>query len=228
MLLVPQAETFAKGGGQEDPPGFHVIRLPFVDDIRDPPRGMTDNIVANDDETKAMEKIIRRLRFKSGRYASDAYQNPALQYHQRQLEALAFEEDFDTALFEDVALPKYAGVHRQAGPLMAEWKRLIDEDDRAVEDVKQLKPARKRAAAAAPAKRDAAATPPPVEVSRASCRELTADRRGSRRESRERVQRGQAGQGELAPGSNQLTSRSRSPTSASTPGPTVSVRAERG
>lgn len=146
MLLIPQAETFAKGGGQEDPPGFHVIRLPFVDDIRDPPRGMTENIVATDDETKAMEKIIRRLRFKSGKYASDAYQNPALQYHQRQLEALAFEEDFDTAMFEDCALPKYAGVHKQAGPLMAEWRRLIDEDERATEVT--VKSGTKRGAAA--------------------------------------------------------------------------------
>lgn len=147
VLLIPQAETFAKGGGQEDPPGFHVIRLPFVDDIRDPPRGMTENIVATDEEVMAMEKIIRRLRFKSGKYASDAYQNPALQYHQRQLEALAFEEDFDTAMFEDVALPKYAGVHKQAGKLMAEWKRLVDEDDRALENL-TVKSGTKRGAAA--------------------------------------------------------------------------------
>lgn len=147
VLLIPQAETFAKNGGQEDPPGFHVIRLPFVDDIRDPPRGMTENIIANDDEVMAMEKIIRRLRFKSGKYASDAYQNPALQYHQRQLEALAFEEDFDTAMFEDLALPKYAGVHKQAGALMAEWKRLINEDDRATEEV-TVKPGTKRGAGA--------------------------------------------------------------------------------
>lgn len=147
VLLIPQAETF-KNGGQEDPPGFHVIRLPFVDDIRDPPRGMDHNIIATDDEVMAMEKIIRRLRFKSGKYASDAYQNPALQYHQRQLEALAFEEDFDTEAFEDVALPKYAGVHKQAGKLMAEWKRLIDEDERASENMVK---STKRGATSAPA-----------------------------------------------------------------------------
>lgn len=145
VLIVPQAETFAKGGGQENPPGFHVIRLPFVDDIRDPPRGMDQNIVATDDETKAMEKIIRRLRFKSGRYASDAYPNPTLAYHQEQLQALAFEEDFDTEMFEDKALPKYGGVHKAAGPLMEEWKKLIDEDDRAVEE---LTAAKKRSAPA--------------------------------------------------------------------------------
>lgn len=84
---------------------------------------------------------MRRLRFKSGRYASDAYPNPALDYHQKQLQALAFDEDFDTEMFDDKALPKYAGIHRAAGPLMVEWKRLIDEDDRAVE---RLAPATKR------------------------------------------------------------------------------------
>lgn len=79
-----------KEGGQEDPPGFHVIILPFVDDIRDPPKKMTNNLTgelrepvterllttATDEETKIMEKLMRRLRFKSGKYVSDVYPNP--------------------------------------------------------------------------------------------------------------------------------------------------------
>lgn len=43
-VLIPQEETFAKDGGQLDPPGFHVVILPFVDDLRDPPKNMTDNL----------------------------------------------------------------------------------------------------------------------------------------------------------------------------------------
>lgn len=42
--LIPQEETFTKEGAQEDPPGFHVIVLPFIDDIRDPPKAYTDNL----------------------------------------------------------------------------------------------------------------------------------------------------------------------------------------
>lgn len=88
---------------------------------------------------------MRRLRFKSGKYVSDIYPNPgeltipfvsslaALQYHQRQLQALAFEEDFDTESFDDKALPKYAGIHKAAGQFMTEWKKLVDDDERAVE-----------------------------------------------------------------------------------------------
>lgn len=42
-VLIPQEETFDRGS-QDDPPGFHVVVLPFVDDIRDQPRAITDNI----------------------------------------------------------------------------------------------------------------------------------------------------------------------------------------
>lgn len=114
---------------------------------------MTD-ITASDEQTKAMEKLMRRLRFKSGKYVSDVYPNPgepspprphlmpALQYHQRQLQALAFDEDFETEEFDDKALPKYAGIHKAGGQLMKDWKKLIDDDDRAVETV--LNPPSKR------------------------------------------------------------------------------------
>jgi ATP-dependent DNA helicase 2 subunit 1 len=43
-VLIPQEETFTKDGGQDQPPGFHVILLPFADDIRKPPKNMTDNL----------------------------------------------------------------------------------------------------------------------------------------------------------------------------------------
>ncbi|WOO82294.1 ATP-dependent DNA helicase II subunit 1 [Vanrija pseudolonga] len=128
--LIPQEETFTKEGAQEDPPGFHVIVLPFIDDIRDPPKAYTDNLTATDDQTKEMEKLMRKLRFKSRKYVSDAYPNPALAYHQEQLQALAFEEDFDTEQFEDRALPKYKGIHTAAGAIMSKWKQLIDDDER--------------------------------------------------------------------------------------------------
>ncbi|TXT12925.1 hypothetical protein VHUM_01326 [Vanrija humicola] len=129
-VLIPQEETFTKEGAQEDPPGFHVIVLPFVDDIRDPPKAYTENMTATDDQTKEMERLMRKLRFKRRKYVSDAYPNPALAYHQEQLQALAFEEDFDTEQFEDRALPKYRGIHTAAGPIMAKWKQLIDDDER--------------------------------------------------------------------------------------------------
>ena len=43
--LIPQEETFGKDGGQDLPPGFHVIVLPFRDDIRGAPKNITDNLL---------------------------------------------------------------------------------------------------------------------------------------------------------------------------------------
>ncbi|KAL1412750.1 ATP-dependent DNA helicase II subunit 1 [Vanrija albida] len=129
-VLIPQEETFTKEGAQDDPPGFHVIVLPFIDDIRDPPKAYTDNLTSTDDQTKEMERLMRKLRFKSRKYLSDAYPNPALAYHQEQLQALAFDEDFDTEQFDDRALPKYKGIHTAAGSIMTKWKQLIDDDER--------------------------------------------------------------------------------------------------
>lgn len=44
-VLIPQEEEVTEGGGQDMPPGFHVIVLPFVDDIRAPPKVMTENLL---------------------------------------------------------------------------------------------------------------------------------------------------------------------------------------
>ena len=44
-VMIPQEETFTEGGGQDMPPGFHVVVVPFVDDIRAPPKNITDNFV---------------------------------------------------------------------------------------------------------------------------------------------------------------------------------------
>ncbi|KAK4689603.1 ATP-dependent DNA helicase 2 subunit 1, partial [Tremellales sp. Uapishka_1] len=131
--LIPQEETFSDDGGQDQPPGFHVIVLPFTDDIRQPPKVMTANLSATDEQANLMGAIVKRLRTKAARYRSDVFPNPALGYHQAQLQALAFEEDFDEELFDDRTIPKYEAFHRIAGQFMKEWNAAIDEDERAVE-----------------------------------------------------------------------------------------------
>lgn len=74
-VLIPQEETF-KDGAQDDPPGFHVVVLPFVDDIRQPPKNMTDNLNALEIQAKLMSNIVKRLRIKAGHYRSEVYPNP--------------------------------------------------------------------------------------------------------------------------------------------------------
>ncbi|WVQ67007.1 uncharacterized protein L199_005199 [Kwoniella botswanensis] len=139
-VLIPQEESLTKDGGQDQPPGFHVIILPFRDDIRRPPKNMIENLLASDRQAKLMSNIVKRLRIKAGHYRSEAYPNPALAYHYAQLQSLAFEEDFDPSSTAgqdlDKTFPKWWGMHKAAGEFMSEFNKSIEEDDRAVESLK--------------------------------------------------------------------------------------------
>jgi ATP-dependent DNA helicase 2 subunit 1 len=44
-VLIPQEETFTPDGAQDDPPGFHVVPLPFKDDIRAPPKQVSESLL---------------------------------------------------------------------------------------------------------------------------------------------------------------------------------------
>ncbi|WVW86165.1 hypothetical protein I302_108206 [Kwoniella bestiolae CBS 10118] len=139
-ILIPQEESFTKDGGQDQPPGFHVIVLPYRDDIRRPPKNMIENLLASDRQAKLMSNVVKRLRIKAGHYRSEAYPNPALAYHYAQLQSLAFEEDFDPSSTQgqdlDKTFPKWWGMHKAAGEFMSEFNRSIEEDERAVESLK--------------------------------------------------------------------------------------------
>ncbi len=69
--LLPQEEILDSDGTQNTPPGFHVIYLPYADDIRnlklDPtPKATTDQVV------KA-KKLVKTLRIK---FDSRNFENP--------------------------------------------------------------------------------------------------------------------------------------------------------
>lgn len=124
---------------------------------------------ATDREVELMGNIVKRLRFREGKYRSEAYPNPgkidslelgqratgmegtdyysALAYHYAQLQSLAFEEDFDSAIASslDKAIPKYQGMHKAAGDFMKEFNLEIGDDERAVGSV--AKPGKRAAAA---------------------------------------------------------------------------------
>lgn len=56
-VLIPQEETFTKDGGQEDAPGFHVIILPFRDDMRQPPGGLIDNLLGELERAQIISRL---------------------------------------------------------------------------------------------------------------------------------------------------------------------------
>ena len=59
---------------------------------------------------------IGKLCVKNGAYPPDSYPNPALAYHNAQLEASAFSEEFDAEAFEDATLPKVDVMHKVRVP----------------------------------------------------------------------------------------------------------------
>uniref|UniRef100_A0A8C0YCP5 DNA helicase n=1 Tax=Cyprinus carpio carpio TaxID=630221 RepID=A0A8C0YCP5_CYPCA len=79
---------------------FHVIFLPFADDIHtvDAHVGPT----ASDEQVDKMKEIVHKLPFK---YRSDAFENPMLQQHYRNLEALALDMLAPEPI-EDLTMPK--------------------------------------------------------------------------------------------------------------------------
>ncbi|KAI0656449.1 ku70-like protein [Cubamyces menziesii] len=126
--VLPQAEKVDESGWRE-PPGFHLIQFPFADDIRAAPT--LKGFRASEEVTAAAKQWIHKLFIKNGSYPPDSYPNPALAYHNAQLEASAFREEFDPEAFEDLTVPKYEMMHKRAGELMRKWKKAILEDETA-------------------------------------------------------------------------------------------------
>ncbi|EJD49609.1 Ku DNA-binding complex, Ku70 subunit [Auricularia subglabra TFB-10046 SS5] len=123
--MIPQEEVLDKAGAQIVPPGFHLIVLPFADDIRS---ATVESAEAASDELKdAARALINKLNVKSG-YDPKKFPNPALKLHYEQLQALAFDEPYDFEKFDDPSAPPYDVIHQRAGPLLVKWKEALDED----------------------------------------------------------------------------------------------------
>ncbi|KAJ3512006.1 hypothetical protein NLJ89_g3774 [Agrocybe chaxingu] len=116
--------------------------LAFEDNIKHSqfiyPDEMSWNIIntpqldlASDEMRDAARKWIDRMTVKNGTYPPDSYPNPALAYHNAQLEASAFREQYDPDSFEDLTEPKYESMHKRAGVFMKEWKDDLANDNSA-------------------------------------------------------------------------------------------------
>jgi len=126
--MLPQAEKVEDGGWNE-PPGFHLVPLPFADDLRAAP--IEEASRAGDKIKDAARAWVEKLCVKNGTYPPDSYPNPALAFHNAQLEASAFSEEFDPESFEDLTLPKVDKIHKRAGGLLMEWKKALMNDESA-------------------------------------------------------------------------------------------------
>lgn len=110
VALLPQAEKLDEIGTQIKAPGFNMIILPFADDIRH--LRFSDNeekgeaTVASHEQIDKAKALITKLVLPGGGYNPDSYDNPVLQSHYANLQALALDQEIDGQL-EDCTIPAY-------------------------------------------------------------------------------------------------------------------------
>ncbi|XP_004063587.1 X-ray repair cross-complementing protein 6 isoform X2 [Gorilla gorilla gorilla] len=119
VALVPQEEELDDQKIQVTPPGFQLVFLPFADDKRKMP--FTEKIMATPEQVGKMKAIVDKLRFT---YRSDSFENPVLQQHFRNLEALALDL-MEPEQAVDLTLPKVEAMNKRLGSLVDEFKELV-------------------------------------------------------------------------------------------------------
>jgi ATP-dependent DNA helicase 2 subunit 1 len=89
VALLPAEEKIDDDGIQIEPPGFHVIFLPYADGYRKLTVSKPKDAKTADDKTiSAAKKIAKKISFN---FDSMDFDNPALQKHYAALQALALE-----------------------------------------------------------------------------------------------------------------------------------------
>ncbi|EDO49291.1 predicted protein [Nematostella vectensis] len=119
VALLPQEEEYDDSNVQVTPPGFHVIFLPFADDMRKLKYPKKPEV--SEDQIEKAQKIIRKLHFT---FDSTSFENPTLQKHFNSLEALALDRDAPEEV-NDLTVPDVERIDRRAGELLQEFKELV-------------------------------------------------------------------------------------------------------
>lgn len=111
VALIAQ-EEIVSAGGQVEPPGMHMIYLPYSDDIRNIEELHTDTNGmprANNDQIKKANALMKRIDLKE--FSVCQFSNPALQRHYAMVQALALEED-ELPEVKDETAPDEEGMSR--------------------------------------------------------------------------------------------------------------------
>lgn len=119
VALVPQDEELDQANVQISAPGFNVIYLPFADDLRTLDTALSP--CASQPQVDKMKEIVSKLRF---RYRSDAFENPVIQQHYRNLEALALDMAAPEET-EDLISPKVDQMDQRLGILVDEFLDMV-------------------------------------------------------------------------------------------------------
>ncbi|XP_042495807.1 ATP-dependent DNA helicase 2 subunit KU70 isoform X2 [Macadamia integrifolia] len=113
MVAIVAQDEIATSSGQVEPPGMHMIYLPYSDDIRQIEELHTnvDSVIprATDDQFKKATALLIRVDLKD--FSVCQFANPALQRHYAVLEALALDDDVMPEI-KDETVPDEEGMAR--------------------------------------------------------------------------------------------------------------------
>ncbi|KAL7081471.1 hypothetical protein ACP275_14G041800 [Erythranthe tilingii] len=108
VALVAQDEIVSTSG-QVEPPGMHMIYLPYSDDIRPIEELHSDTNRATEDQIQSASSLMKRVDLKN--FSVCQFANPALQRHYAVLQALALDED-EMPDIKDETIPDEEGMAR--------------------------------------------------------------------------------------------------------------------
>nr|XP_002122561.2 X-ray repair cross-complementing protein 5 [Ciona intestinalis] len=121
IALLPQREEIdPETSEQIKPSGFFIVYLPFADDVRETELP-EEQPSPSEEQVQSAESIIRKLRFK---YDPNSFDNPALQTHYKNLEAMALEKEAPDPVTDHTA-PDVERIDRKVGPLVETFKSLV-------------------------------------------------------------------------------------------------------
>ncbi|KAF9977627.1 X-ray repair cross-complementing protein 6 [Actinomortierella ambigua] len=123
VALFPQVEVTGPNG-QEHPPGFQLIPLPWKDDLR--PLHVETEYSPPEDVVNACKAIISKLNVKRG-FKPENYENPALQKHYKVLQATALDQQDQE--IDDQTLPHTEKIFQRAGALIEHLNQVVDEQE---------------------------------------------------------------------------------------------------
>uniref|UniRef100_A0A2N9I3L5 Ku70/Ku80 C-terminal arm domain-containing protein n=1 Tax=Fagus sylvatica TaxID=28930 RepID=A0A2N9I3L5_FAGSY len=154
-LLENSQNEIISHGGQVEPPGMHMIYLPYSEDIRHVEELYSDSNgatpKATDDQIKKATALMKRIDLKD--FSVCQFSNPALQRHYAVLQALALEEP-DIPETKDETLPDEEGMARPGVVSAVEEFKLsvygdnYDEENELVRNGKASEASKKRKAIA--------------------------------------------------------------------------------
>ncbi|KAJ3243108.1 X-ray repair cross-complementing protein 6 [Chytriomyces hyalinus] len=148
VALLPQMEEYDEKGNILKPSGFHLIHIPFNDDLRKPPAPEFDiraKVPLLEPAVKVFNDIIDKTTIKN--FTVYNYPNPTLRKHYANLQAVALKRD-EAEEIEDSTLPNNTAIQRRIGKFVPDLMETIPAAGDADQVPVKAAPKRKTAAAA--------------------------------------------------------------------------------